>query len=348
MMSVQEEIKIKQNQSDIKERMRVTEGSDNSNLSEVNMMSVQEEIQTKQNQSHIKDGVIDFTAGCLGGIALVYVGQPLDTIKVKMQTFPSLYATMIDCCKKTYLQDGIVRGLYAGTVPALATNIVENSVLFLCYGFCQKIIVNATGAKSAEDLSIISNAWAGFLASFFSSVAITPTELIKCKLQAMREVNKQAAAKGATDIKYIGPMNLTENIFRSEGVKGLFRGLVPTLAREMPGYFFFFGGYEGTRELLSKPNQKKEDIGLLKTMVAGAVGGGIFWTITYPVDVAKSRIQVNNTSDNLVTTISKILKYEGVAILYKGLTPTLIRTLPATAALFATVEYSKKFFHNIF
>ncbi|KAL1509713.1 hypothetical protein ABEB36_004409 [Hypothenemus hampei] len=300
-------------------------------------------------QNHVKDGLIDFTSGCLGGIALVYVGQPLDTVKVKMQAFPLLYKNMIDCFRKTYLQDGIVRGLYAGTVPALATNVVENSVLFLCYGFCQKIILNMSGAKSIEDLSILSNASAGFLASFFSSVAITPTELIKCKLQAMHEVNKQNQLKfGHNTIKYIGAISLTKQVFREEGVKGLFRGLIPTLAREMPGYFFFFGGYESTRELLRKPNQKKEDLGLLKTMTAGGVGGAIFWTTTFPFDVAKSRIQINNLNDNLIAIMSRILREEGIYALYKGLTPTLIRTIPATATLFSTVEYSKKFFNYVF
>ena len=32
----------------------------------------------------------------------------------------------------------------------------------------------------------------------------------------------------------------------------MYRGLTSTLMREMPGYFFFFGGYEGARELLKK------------------------------------------------------------------------------------------------
>ncbi|XP_066257400.1 mitochondrial ornithine transporter 1 [Euwallacea similis] len=301
-----------------------------------------------ENQNHVKDGIIDFTAGCLGGIALVYVGQPLDTVKVKMQTFPLLYTNMVECFRKTYVQDGIVRGLYAGTVPALATNVVENSVLFLCYGFCQKLIMRATGATNGEDLSVFSNASAGFLASFFSSVAITPTELIKCKLQAMHEVNSQLLANGAAHVKYIGPLALTQEICRAEGLKGMFRGLVPTLAREMPGYFFFFGGYEGTRELLRKPNEKKEDIGLWQTMLAGGVGGGVFWTTTFPFDVAKSRIQVNNLNENLVTTISKIARNEGIGALYKGLTPTLLRAIPATATLFVTVEYCKKFLNYLF
>lgn len=151
---------------------------------------------------------------------------------------------MVECFSKTFHNDGIYRGLYAGTVPALATNVAENSVLFLCYGFCQKVMQRVTRTETVEDLSIMSNATAGFLASFFSSVVITPTELIKCKLQAMHEVRKQKAELGVI-LEKIGPVKLTSQITRTEGLLGLFRGLTPTLAREMPGYFFFFGGYEG-------------------------------------------------------------------------------------------------------
>lgn len=57
----------------------------------------------------------------------------------------------------------------------------------------------------------------------------------------------QSAAKGMTKINYIGATSLTQQIMQTEGLRGLFRGLVPTLAREMPGYFFFFGGYEGEK-----------------------------------------------------------------------------------------------------
>jgi len=294
--------------------------------------------------AHIKDGIIDFTAGSLGGIALVYVGQPLDTVKVKMQTFPALYTGMVSCFRETLVTDGIARGLYAGTVPALVSNVAENSVLFLCYGLCQKFMQKVTNTPRVEDLSTLSNATAGFLGSFFSSIAICPTELVKCKLQAMYEKNKQERALGKK-VERMGPMKLVAQIFKHEGAAGFFKGLVPTLAREMPGYFFFFGGYEGTRELLRHPDQTKDDIGLWKTMVAGAVGGIIFWTVTYPVDVAKSRIQVNSSNEYLGSLIVNIARNEGFGALYSGLSPTLLRTIPATATLFATYEYSKKFMH---
>jgi solute carrier family 25 ornithine transporter 2/15 len=59
----------------------------------------------------------------------------------------------------------------------------------------------------------------------------------------------------------IGPWKLTQNIIQQEGVLGLFRGLGTTIAREMPGYFFFFGGYEATRGLLTPAGKTKDEIG---------------------------------------------------------------------------------------
>lgn len=46
------------------------------------------------------------------------------------------------------------------------------------------------------------------------------------------------------------------------------------------------------------------------------------------------------TNNNLFST--------GVLALYNGLKPTLVRTIPATAALFVVYEYSKKFMHQSF
>ena len=39
------------------------------------------------------------------------------------------------------------------------------------------------------------------------------------------------------------------NIVTTEGPRGLFRGLIPTWCREIPGYFCFFLGYEGSRSV---------------------------------------------------------------------------------------------------
>ncbi|XP_048270078.1 mitochondrial ornithine transporter 1 [Bombus terrestris] len=308
------------------------------------------EFAEKENQqlNNIRAGLIDFISGSLGGIALVYVGQPLDTVKVKMQTFPSMYKGMANCFLQTLKADGIMRGLYAGTIPALVANVAENSVLFAAYGGCQKVISNVLGIKKIEDLTSIQNACAGFFAAFFSSLTLCPTELIKCKLQAVREVQMETKSVLTVAKKEISPWGLTRQILKEQGIKGLFTGLSSTIAREMPGYFFFFGGYEVTRELLTKPNESRNDIGWQKTMVAGAVGGSVLWLVIFPADVVKSRIQVKNLKSPALVVMKDIVKNEGISSLYNGLKPTLIRTVPATATLFVTYEYSKRFMLDFF
>lgn len=95
---------------------------------------------------------------------------------------------MFDCFLKTYRQDGIYRGLYAGSIPAVIANVAENSVLFAAYGGCQKAVAYGMKIENTKDLPVIGNAFAGFLAAFFSTFTLCPTELVKCKLQALREV----------------------------------------------------------------------------------------------------------------------------------------------------------------
>ena len=83
---------------------------------------------------------------------------------------------------------------------------------------------------------------------------------------------------------------------REEGFRGFFRGLVPTFAREMPGYFFFFGGYEMSRNFLTAEGQSPDDIGALRTILSGGIGGLCLWIAIFPADVVKSRVQVGQTS----------------------------------------------------
>ncbi|KAG5684869.1 hypothetical protein PVAND_014079 [Polypedilum vanderplanki] len=146
--------------------------------------------------------------------------------------------------------------------------------------------------------------------------------------------------------KKVSPYQLTKQILRTEGIRGMFRGLTPTFFREMPGYFFFFGGYEATRELLTKPGQSKDDIGALRIMTAGAVGGASLWTAIFPADVIKSRVQIQGISTSMFTVGIEIARKEGPLALYNGLTPTLFRTIPATAVLFLVYEYTKKFMYQ--
>ncbi len=53
---------------------------------------------------------------------------------------------------------------------------------------------------------------------------------------------------------------VVKQIVRHNGIIGLFRGLTSTWAREVPGYFFFFGGYHLSREKLTLQGQDPNDL----------------------------------------------------------------------------------------
>ncbi|XP_063807982.1 mitochondrial ornithine transporter 1-like [Pseudophryne corroboree] len=283
---------------------------------------------------------IDLTAGAAGGTACVLTGQPFDTAKVKMQTFPNLYRGLTDCAVKTYNQVGF-RGFYKGTSPALLANISENSVLFMSYGFCQRIVRKITGLEKNAPLSDLHNAAAGSFAAAFASLALCPTELVKCRLQAMHEMKLSGKIIEGQNTVY----TVVKHILHTDGPMGLYHGLSSTLLREVPGYFFFFGGYEMSRSFFTKGGKSKDDLGIVTLMVSGGFGGISLWLVVFPVDCVKSRIQVLSMTGKqagFIRTFASILRNEGVLALYSGLKPTLIRAFPANGALFVAYEYSRK------
>jgi len=240
------------------------------------------------------------------------------------------------------LKDGI-RGLYAGTTPALAANVAENSVLFAAYGLCQKVVAKVAGQENIAQLNPFHNACAGSLAAVFSSFTLCPTELIKCRLQAVREMQIINPTLVKSSIK-ISPLTIIKDILREDGVLGMFRGLTPTFAREVPGYFFFFGGYEISRLALTPAGKTKDEIGVVRTCLCGGLGGVALWVAIFPADVVKSRVQIQGKGALFGTMIS-IFKNEGFRALYKGLGPTVVRTFIASGALFVAYEYTRKLCH---
>ncbi|XP_069842226.1 mitochondrial ornithine transporter 1-like [Dendropsophus ebraccatus] len=289
--------------------------------------------------SHFVPVLIDLISGAMGGAACVLSGQPFDTAKVKMQTFPSMYRSFTDCAVRTYHMEGL-RGLYHGTVPALLANVSENAVLFACYGFCQNLVCHVLGKQDPSQLRDYHKATAGSLASVFSSLVLCPTELVKCRMQTQHEM-QVSGYKGITHKST--PWSIVCDILKTEGVFGLYRGLSSTWLREIPGYFFFFGGYELSRSILSPSS--RDQPGAVVVTVSGGVGGACFWLSVYPVDSVKSRIQVlsiASRSGGFLISLMHILKKEGIINLYSGLMPTVIRAFPSNAALFLAYEMTKR------
>lgn len=77
---------------------------------------------------------------------------------------------------------------------------------------------------------------------------------------------------------------MCRHIYRSDGLAGFYRGFGPTVAREMPGYFAFFGGYETSRQCFAGYyGCDRAEIGTFGESVRIEETGGLYDSCTYSV-----------------------------------------------------------------
>ncbi|GAB4857825.1 hypothetical protein Ancab_015730 [Ancistrocladus abbreviatus] len=286
----------------------------------------------------------DLTAGTVGGAAQLIVGHPFDTIKVKLQSQPAplpgqppKYSGAIDAVKQTLAAEG-PRGLYKGMGAPLATVAAFNAVLFSVRGQMETLLRSEPGAPLTVSQQVICGAGAGVAVSFLAC----PTELIKCRLQAQSAL--AAAGSATVTVKYGGPMDVARHVLSEAGLKGLFKGLVPTLSREVPGNAAMFGVYEALKQYFAG-GKDTSGLGRGSLIVAGGLAGAAFWFSVYPTDVLKSVVQVDDFKNpkfsSTMDAFRKIRAAEGVKGLYKGFGPAMARSIPANAACFLAYEVTR-------
>lgn len=87
------------------------------------------------------------------------------------------------------------------------------------------------------------------------------------------------------------------------------------------------------------PSDSKSSKDFLEFMVAGAVSKTVASCITYPHEVARTRLrEEGNKYRSFWQTLSTVWKEEGKAGVYRGLATQLVRQIPNTAIMMATYE----------
>jgi len=253
-------------------------------------------------------------------------------VKVLMQTQDRkkpAYSNSLDCAKQIFSQRGL-SGFYRGLAVPLVGSMAEISTLMTTYGFFKRLL--GEGPEKPE-LPIWKLAIASGGSGIGVSCVLAPVELIKCKLQVQHSTNYKGPI-------YKGPLDCIYKICMTESPLGLTRGLGSTLIREIPGNVAWFGAYEATCSYFRKDSDKKAVLNPGVYMLAGAMAGVSYWTIPFPADTVKSRIQTAPPGVQLKfwPTLLDIVKKEGIKGLYRGWLVTVLRAAPANAAVFYSYE----------
>lgn len=201
-----------------------------------------------------------------------------------------------------------------------------NAIVFGVYGNVQR--------QSSNPNSYMSHFLAGSMAGTVQSIITSPMELAKTRLQVQMD---KIGAK-----KFKGPVSCLLYIYHCDGIRGIFRGLGATTLRDIPGFSIYFVSYEFLM-------RQKNDPGIAYTLFAGGSAGSISWLLTIPLDVIKTRLQIDGMSDNhrrmyngFVDCWKQSYKAEGIAFMTRGLSSTLLRAFPMNAICFLVVSITLK------
>lgn len=219
----------------------------------------------------------------------------------------------------------------------LASLPLINAVVLAVHEIAKKQL----GLHDDNNMTLWEGLLCGAIAGFINCLLVTPSELIKCRLQIEYETSKFNH-----QIYY-----MIKKVYKEESIRGLFRGNVATIFREIPAYAGQFGGYYYAKKFFARlKNKKVEDLKNIELMFSGAIGGYFCWQLSYPQDVIKTFLQLKTNHfksryyDGGVYECAKyIYKIYGIMGFWKGYLPCTIRALLANSVLFLTYENIKYF-----
>jgi solute carrier family 25 carnitine/acylcarnitine transporter 20/29 len=274
--------------------------------------------------------VKDTTAGFVGGAVQVLVGQPFDLVKVRLQT--GQYSTPLEAFTRTLSREGVL-AFYKGTTAPLIGVGACVSIQFYAFHETKRQLIayNQKHGNPINSLTYPQFYLAGAIAGLANTIVSSPVEHLRILMQTQ------------TDGRYRGPFDAAKQIVATHGVSGLFRGMGITFLREFQAYGIWFLTFEYlmARECAKPSVISRNDIPTWKLMTFGALAGEALWLASYPLDVIKSQVQSAPFDGPKLTgweAAKNTLRIRGFQGFWRGIVPTLLRAVPASASTFASVE----------
>nr|CAB3266172.1 mitochondrial carnitine/acylcarnitine carrier protein-like [Phallusia mammillata] len=179
-------------------------------------------------------------AGGFSGILTTVIMAPGERIKCLLQIQQSsaekMYNGPVDCAKKLYKEGGI-RSIYRGTVLTLCRDIPASGMYFATYEGIKNLLTPA--GEDPSKLSIGKVLFAGGMAGIFNWVVAIPADVLKSRFQT------------APEGKFSGVRDVFQDVMRTDGIRGMYKGIVPVMLRAFPANACCFLGFEAALKFLN-------------------------------------------------------------------------------------------------
>lgn len=181
-----------------------------------------------------KYGNIPFIPAVAGGIArtgTATIISPLELIRTKMQSRPLTYQEIALVVHQSIRKSG-VRSLWMGWVPTIMRDVPFSMIYWYSYEVIKQNLI--------FDSLFFESFISGFSAGAIATVITHPMDVIKTR----RQIALGEKVLGVPNSTAMNTMGVLREILTNNGLKGLFSGLLPRLAKIGPACAIMISSYE--------------------------------------------------------------------------------------------------------
>ena len=271
------------------------------------------------------NGIMDHLCLRTNGEPPVALHTSEEICNCKWYNRPKYFNGTLDAFFKISRVEG-VSSLWSGLSPTLVLAVPTTVIYFTTYEQLKLKFVKSIGRPENHMTAI--SLTSGGLARTVACVIVNPLELIRTKMQSQK-------------MAFIDVRKALGITIRSEGTIGLWKGVSASLMRDVPFSAIYWPCYEYLRP---------SEYNFSQICVAGAVAGSIASAVTNPMDVIKTRIQIELGEKGVrmknSEVVQEIIQSHGIKGLWTGLAPRLLKVAPACAIMISSYEYCKRFFRQ--
>ncbi|KAG8446955.1 hypothetical protein GDO86_014409 [Hymenochirus boettgeri] len=302
---------------------------------------------------------------CNGLMDHLFVCQHATACSALSRT-PMYFSGTLDAFVKITRHEGLT-SLWSGLPPTLVMAIPATIIYFTCYDQLRDFLHYGLGYHGSH-IPLIAGALArcksffiekyllfGGVFCLFDSIlkvfhflsvgavtVISPLELIRTKMQSQQ-------------LSYMELGVCLRSAVSQGGWLSLWKGLGPTVLRDVPFSALYWFNYELVKRKLSETKETAESP-FLVSFTAGAVSGAVAAILTLPFDVVKTQRQIELGNLELGTSrgqrsstwgaMRRIRTESGIRGLFAGFLPRVIKVAPACAIMISSYEFGKNFFQQ--
>ncbi|KAF8407867.1 hypothetical protein HHK36_007005 [Tetracentron sinense] len=307
----------------------------------------------------------EFLWGAVAGAFGEGMVHPIDTIKTRIQSQAVISGCqsqkgIFQMVRTVGVTDGL-RGFYRGVNPAIIGSLATGATYFG--------VIESTKKWVEELHPNLGGHWSHFIAggvgTTLGSFVYVPCEVIKQRMQVQGTrkswssiVMKENVCKTPNMQMYgyySGIFQAGCSIWKDQGLKGLYTGYWSTLARDVPFAGLMVAFYEALKDLTEYGKQRwlpSPDCYLnssIEGLLLGGLAGGFSAYLTTPLDVIKTRLQVQGSTiryNGWLDAIRRTWIAEGIKGMFRGSVPMTIWYIQASALTFMAVEFLREHFND--